>query len=211
MENTTEIGYIYLLINPAFPGFVKIGMTYAEDIKSRMNQLYSTGVPFPFELAYAAKVRTPERVENALHTAFSPHRINPKREFFEIDTIQAISIIKLLEISDETKEIEAEAGNAPIDKVDIEAGKEFTKRRPRFNFLEMGVPLGSEILCTKNGEIAVVKSEREIEFRGEISSLTGATKIIFNLDYNIQPGPYWTYNGRLLRDLYNETYGVEGL
>ncbi len=211
MENTTEIGYIYLLTNPAFPGFVKIGMTYAEDIKTRMNQLYSTGVPFPFELAYAAKVKTPEKVESALHTDFSPNRINPKREFFEIDTLQAISIIKLLEISDETKEVEAEIGNAPIDKIEIEAGKEYTKRRPRFDFFEMGIPLESEIVCIKNGETAIVKSEREIEFRGELSSITNATKIILNVDYGVQSGPYWTYNGRLLRDLYNETYGVQGL
>jgi hypothetical protein len=29
---------------------------------------------------------------------------------------------------------------------------------------------------------------------------------LLSLDYSVQPGPYWTFNGRSLRDIYNETY-----
>ena len=94
MENNT--GYIYIINNPAMPGLIKIGITYAEDVKTRINQLYTTSVPFAFDLVYAAKVINPEKVEAAIHTAFAPNRVNPKREFFSIDPIQAISIIKLL-------------------------------------------------------------------------------------------------------------------
>jgi len=75
-------GIIYLLSNPAMPGILKIGKTTKEDVKLRMKELYSSGVPLPFECVYAAKVKNIDEVERALHTAFSPDRLNPKREFF---------------------------------------------------------------------------------------------------------------------------------
>ena len=79
MENNQ--GIVYILINPAIPNMIKIGMTNNEDVKLRMAQIYSTGVPLPFDCVYAAKVINPEKVEKALHTAFGPDRVNPKREF----------------------------------------------------------------------------------------------------------------------------------
>ena len=87
-------GIIYLLTNPAMPGIVKIGKTTQEDVKVRMQQLYQTGVPLPFECVYAATVNNIDDVEKAFHVAFSPNRLNPKREFFEIEASQAIAIIK---------------------------------------------------------------------------------------------------------------------
>ncbi|MBC7383868.1 MAG: GIY-YIG nuclease family protein [Bacteroidia bacterium] len=54
-------------------GLIKIGITYSEDIKTRMNQLYNTNVLFPFEVACAAKVNNPLKVESVLHIAFGPH------------------------------------------------------------------------------------------------------------------------------------------
>jgi hypothetical protein len=40
--------------------------------------------------------------------------------------------------------------------------------------------------------------------------LTPATKRVLDLEYSVAPGPYWTYQGRLLQDIYNETYPPEG-
>lgn len=199
-----EQGLIYILTNPAMPGLVKIGKTNRADIKQRMFELYSTGVPVPFECAYAAKVNDPDKVETALHTAFSPNRINARREFFSIEPLQAIAILKLLEVSDQTQEVSAEP--ELVDSASREAGEALRKKRPNFNFDEMQIPVGSEILCVRNGESAFVQSSRSVMFRGEETSLTNATKQILELDYNVAPGPYWTYNGRLLRDIYNETY-----
>jgi len=42
-------GLVYVLTNPAMLGLVKIGQT-TNEIKSRMNELNTTGVPLPFEL-----------------------------------------------------------------------------------------------------------------------------------------------------------------
>ncbi len=52
-----EYGIVYLLTNPVMPGLVKIGMTTQEDIDKRMKELYTTGVPVPFECQFACKVK----------------------------------------------------------------------------------------------------------------------------------------------------------
>ena len=83
-------GIVYILTNPAMPKLVKIGRT-SREMEARLGELYSTGVPLPFECAYAARVGDESIVEKAFHRAFGPYRINPKREFFEIEPEQAIA------------------------------------------------------------------------------------------------------------------------
>lgn len=51
-------GIVYVLTNSAMPGLVKIGMTTRESIDTRMKELYSTGVPVPFDCEYACEVKT---------------------------------------------------------------------------------------------------------------------------------------------------------
>lgn len=201
-------GIVYILTNPAIPNMIKIGMTTHEDVKLRMAQIYTTGVPLPFECVYAAKVLNYEKVEKALHIAFGPDRINPKREFFEIDPMQAIAIIKLMEIEDVTPKVANE--KEEVDEIDREAGEAYAKKkRPRFSFGEMNIPIGSELVCVANGESVSVSSDRSVIFRGTETSLTNATRTILNNGYHVAPGPYWTYNGKKLRDIYNETYLAE--
>lgn len=77
-----SLSVVYVLTNPAMPDLVKIGMTDGDDPQTRLSQLYTTGLPFPFELRFACRVTNPAEVEKALHTAFAPQRVNPKREFF---------------------------------------------------------------------------------------------------------------------------------
>jgi hypothetical protein len=198
-------GIVYILTNPAIPNMIKIGMTTHEDVKLRMAQIYTTGVPLPFECVYAAKVSNQDKVEKALHIAFGPDRVNPKREFFEIEANQAIAIIKLMEIEDVTPKVARE--KEEVGEVDREAGEAYAKKkRPRFSFSEMNIPLGSELVSVANGEIITVFSDRTVKFRGEETSLTNATRIILENGYHVAPGPYWTYNGKKLREIYNETY-----
>lgn len=184
---------------------IKIGMTTHEDVKFRMAQIYTTGVPLTFECVYAARVANHDKVEKALHVAFGPDRVNPKREFFEIEAAQAIAIIKLMEIEDVTPKVARE--KEEVDEVDREAGEAYArKKRPRFSFGEMNIPVGSELISVATGEKVSVASDRTVIFRGEETSLTNATRIILDNGYHVAPGPYWTYNGRKLREIYNETY-----
>ena len=42
-------GIVYLLINEAMPSFVKIGETTLQDPQVRIDDLYNTSIPVPFE------------------------------------------------------------------------------------------------------------------------------------------------------------------
>ena len=187
------------------PGLVKIGKTTRGSIDARLNELYSTGVPVPFECAFAARVNDESKVESAFYRVFGPYRLNPKREFFQIEPEQAITLLELMADEDITLALQQEA-----DAVDVAAKNASNKlkaRRPHFNFLEMGIPVGSELCFFQPPhETVMVVSERTVEFRGEEASLTLATREIFGTDYPVAPGPYWSYQGRMLNDIYNETY-----
>ena len=198
---------VYVLANPAMPGLVKIGKTTQADVSLRMNQLYTTGVPVPFECVYAIEVTDCTKVESALHVAFGPSRINPNREFFKIDSEQAIAILKLLEQKDVTPQVSSEL-NSNVSQAEKDSGKKL-KKRPRMNFLEMGIPFDSK-LTFKDGETSVVvKDERKVVYNTEIMTLTAATRKIMELDYSVQPSPYWTFEGKLLKDIYDEVYSDE--
>lgn len=204
----TDIGIVYVLTNPAMPGLVKIGKTFRGSTEARMSELYSTGVPVPFECAYAARVKNAVQVEDALHTAFDPNRVNPKREFFEIDAEQAIAILRLLAVEDVTPQIEKEF-EQQIDETSLEAGKRLREKRPALNFVEMGIPMGAVLESTHGEETATVVSEKLVTFRNETMSLTRATKLFLGNEYSVAPTPHWSFNGKNLREIYNETYQAQ--
>jgi hypothetical protein len=123
---------VYILSNPAMPGLVKIRRTDNQDANNRIGQLYTTGVPVPFTIEYACKFKNPDEVERALHMAFAPQRINPTREFFQIEPDQAIAIRRLLNTEDATKEVSNQSSN--IDPESTQAAVALKAKRPNMNF-----------------------------------------------------------------------------
>jgi hypothetical protein len=204
------LSIVYVLTNPAMPGLVKIGQTSAEDAAVRLGQLYTTGVPFPFHLEFAAKVNNPDEVERALHRAFSPSRVNPRREFFSIEPEQVIVLLKLLHVDEVTSELQQAPAPTEVTAAEVSAGNEYQRRRrPNLNFDEMGIPLGSILHFKEDADsTAIVSSARKVKVGvdGEETSLTALTQSLLGTENAIQPSPYWTYNGRTLLDIYNETY-----
>jgi len=205
-------GLVYVLSNPAMPGLVKIGQT-TNEITSRMNELNTTGVPLPFECLFACEVDDCKVVENALHKAFYPNRVNPRREFFEIDPDQAIAILRLFAKKDVTPAITAEI-NKSVSTAEKEASENYKRRRPPLNFAEIGVPIGAKLVFTY-GETSAevfVSSDRKVKTADsdEEKSLTQVTREILDIDYNIQPTRYWSYEGKSLNAYYNETYTFVG-
>jgi len=201
-------GIVYVLTNPAMPGLVKIGLT-TNAISSRLNELNTTGVPLPFDCLFACEVDDCKLVENSLHKAFYPYRVNPKREFFEIDPDQAIVILRLFTKKDVTPAVTAEI-NKSISVAEKEASEHYKKRRPPLNFTEMGIPIGAKLVFSYDEIITevYVSSARKVKTadNDEEKSLTQITKEILELDYNIQPTRYWNYEGKSLNTYYNETY-----
>ena len=89
---------VYVLTNPAMPGIVKIGMTDRPDVQRRMGDLYTTGVPLPFDCVVARQIEDREaaEIERALHTAFEPNRVNPSREFFQLEPEQVEVLLRVM-------------------------------------------------------------------------------------------------------------------
>lgn len=211
-DNPNNFGIVYVLTNPSMPGLVKIGMTTRDNLDTRMRELYGTGVPVPFECAYACKVKTSDctKIEKALHTAFAPNRINANREFFQIKTEQAKAILELFNKEDITQEITEEIDNDLTSEDKSASAKINSSRRPPLNYFEMGMKKGDILVFTKNPNITIeIIDEKKVLYQEQIYSLTGITKKLLNISHAIQPTGYWSYDNKNLRDIYDETYTIE--
>lgn len=207
-DGNQELGIVYVLTNRVMPGLVKIGMTTRSDIDARMKELYTTGVPVPFDCVYACLVclKDCEKIEKALHKAFEPNRVNANREFFEIKPEQATAILELFNKGDVTEEVKEEIDN-DLETSDKLAKDKVRKRRPSLNFFEMGFHKGDVLSFDKDPNIKVIISgDKKVLFNNENSSLTAVTKQLLNISFAIQPTPHWNYEGKNLTDIYNETY-----
>ncbi len=197
---------VYVLTNAAMPGLVKIGKTTQLEVEERMKQLYGTGVPVPFDCAFACKVKDASEVEKALHFAFGNGRINPNREFFKIEAERVIAVLKLLKVDDITVQFEQQL-EADVEAVDKQSAENLkNSKRPRMNFYEIGIPNGS-ILISKDGQTQVtVVEEKKVNFNGTVCSLTAATRKVLGLpdDYPLQPSPHWTFNGKTVKEIYED-------
>ena len=187
------------------PGLVKIGKTSRGSVLMRLSELYSTGVPVPFECEFAGRVEDEHKVEKAFHMAFGPYRVNPKREFFQIEPEQAITLLQLMITEDVTPTLQREADS--VDPETKSSSNKLKSRRPVLDFLEMGIPVGSTLNFSQSDLTCVVTSNRRVEYQGEDFSLTKLTQKILDLPHRIQPSPHWLYEGRKLKDIYDEVYG----
>ena len=205
-NNQNEI--VYVLSNPAMPGLIKIGKTTQTDLNSRMKQLYTTGVPFPFECEYACEVLDCHKVEKAFHTAFGKTRVNPGREFFEIEAERVKAVLELVAVNDLTPQVEALL-NEDVSYEEKASVKRMKLKRPPMNFFEMGIEAGSELLFKDGKTIAIVEEPKKVRFNDETLSLTALTMELLNIEYSVQPSPYWTYGEKTLHQIYDETYTVD--
>lgn len=183
---------IYVLINEAMPGYVKIGKT--TNLEQRIRSLDTTSVPLPFECFYACTVEDAGFVEKKLHDAFMDHRIRSSREFFEIAPERVVSALKLAEVENVTPKkdfVETEE--------DQQALNQARTKRSIFNFKMVDIPVGAELIFSRDENVkAKVVDNRSIEFNGEITSLSNAAKNILGYDYGVQGTAYWMYEGETL-------------
>lgn len=206
-----EFGIVYLLTNPVMPGLVKIGMTTQEDVDKRMKELYTTGVPVPFDCEFACRVKKTDcaKIEKAMHTAFAPNRINANREFFRIQVEQARAILELFHHEDVTTEVSDEIQN-DLTADDKAASVKSKPHRPPLNFMQMGMSKGDILTYKDNPEITItVFSERSVIYNGNEMAISLVTKELKGSKWYVAPGPNWLYKDRLLGDIYDETYPLD--
>lgn len=210
-KKTEDYGIVYMLTNEAMPGLVKIGKTSRLDLDKRMKELYTTGVPLPFECAYACRVKLchMDEVESALHKAFEPSRVNGNREFFRVSPSQVEPLLKLLthiNEGDATAEVAAEIESemAETDKAAVAKAK---SKRPPLDYFAMGLKAGDVLVYKPDPSVTVtVATARKVMHEGQEMSLTAVTTSLLNSKYSVQPTPYWTCNGESLTDLYDKAF-----
>lgn len=76
------------------PNVVKIGRT-SRPAKKRAKELFSTGVPCPFDIEGVWRVRAEElnELETEIHGALEACRVHRKREFFLMEPGQAVEFV----------------------------------------------------------------------------------------------------------------------
>ena len=182
------------------PGLVKIGLTAGESVESRIAQLSgATGIPLPFECYFAAAVKDCAKLENKLHQLFSENRVNPKREFFEVDPERVVLAISIGEFQEVTP------GPTEIDKEEQEALEKVKARRPPLKLDVLGIRPGDILTCSRDDKItATVVDGNQVDFNGEVQSLSAAAlKALHSLGYSWRTvrGPeYWMFEGELLNE-----------
>ena len=196
------MSFVYILINEAMPGLIKIGRT-TTSVKQRISELNQpAGIPLPFTCYYAARVEDCAKVERKLHEAFGDHRVRDRREFFRLSPHRAQAALELAALEDVTPREEI------IDEYPEDAAMGLireTKRRVLPTFSQYQIPIGSKLQLTKNSEItAVVDGERTVLFNGESVALSAAAlSALKSMGYDWKSAhgaAYWEFEGETIWD-----------
>jgi hypothetical protein len=182
-----------------------LGQTDDGDANRRIGQLYATGVPLPFDIQFACRVKNPLEVQWALDEAFAPCRLDPRPEFFRIDPAQAVAILRLLHEDDATDEIARQPND--VDPESLAAVELVRKRRPNLDLFEMAIDAGSLLEWAHSlGVQVTVVGPRKVKLEEDELPLSAATQRLIGSQYPVRPAPHWKFRGRLLSELYDETY-----
>ena len=216
MKNNT--GVIYILTNPSFPQYVKIG--YADDIDRRLEQLNrSECIPFAFRVY--ATYDVPSRLSDLkIHSIIDNLRPDLRsidnfnghkrvREFYAMSAEEAYSILEAIadihDCRDKLKKYEMSPDEVMSEVTAEEIAIESRKRGNNFTFSDMQIPIGSILEFHNDPEIkCTVVDERRVEYLGETMYLTGlASKVMGKKAF---AGPqYFKYKGALLWDIDKRT------
>jgi hypothetical protein len=190
---------IYVLVNEAMPGLLKIGRT-TDELESRIDSLSRhSGVPLPFECYFAAEVPNAESLERKLHQLFAENRINAKREFFNVDPERVIIAITIGQF----KEITPGKSNvAPEEQLALENAR---ARRPNIKLEALGIKSGDVLVFSRDEFItATVVEGGRLDLKGEILSPSAAAlKILHSLGYSCPTAngyAYWMFQGELITE-----------
>ena len=210
-----KAGVIYILTNPSFPEYVKIG--YADDINKRLSQLNrSECIPFAFRVY--ATYEVPSRLSDLkIHSIID--KLNPDlrsvesfngkkrvREFYAMSPEDAYSILEaiaeihgcgnkltLVAMSEEEKTAEQTA-----QEIDTES----SERLSNFSFIKCQIPKGATITYAYDESITcTVCGEKTVEYEGKTYSLTGLAKQLSGKKYAVAGPRFFKYKGEWLNDI----------
>lgn len=213
-----KTGVIYILTNPSFPDFVKIG--YADDIEKRLQQLNrSECIPFAFRV-YATYEVNSRLSDLKIHSIID--KLNPNlrsidnfngqkrvREFYAMTAEDAYSILEAIaEIhgcSDKLKLIQPNAAEMEAEETAIEIVETRKERLSPFSFSKCNIPVGAVVeffynASDKEGIPCTVVDEKHIDCEGKTYSLSGFASEKMN-GASVAGPRYFKYKGEWLNDI----------
>ena len=207
-----KIGYIYVLTNPSFPEYVKIG--YADNVDARVVQLNrSECTPFAFKKYAVLPVvnRLADKSVHKLIDRFKPElrakeNVNGKirvREFFAMTAQEAVEILDTIGgIYGETPQLFEQTVEEKYDQEIAEKAAIASERKSPFSFFKCGIKEGELITYIHDINITcTVANDREINFNGKLTSLSALAKKLLNRKSGVQGTLHFAYNGEILSAL----------
>jgi hypothetical protein len=211
-------GVIYILTNPSFPEYVKIG--YADDIEKRLSQLNrSECIPFAFRV-YATYEVNSRLSDLKIHSIID--KLNPNlrsidnfngqkriREFYAMPPEDAYAILEAIaEIhgcADKLKLAKPSEDELVAEETAREIVEESKERAAPFRFSMCNIPMGSEIkfCCRGNdntGKVCTVVDDRHVSYEGRALSLSALASELTGKT-PVQGPSYFKYNGEWLNDI----------
>ena len=210
-----KAGVIYILTNPSFPEYVKIG--YADDIDKRLKQLNrSECIPFAFRV-YATYEVSSRLSDLKIHSIID--KLNPNlrsvesfdgkqrvREFYAMSPEDAYSILEAIaeihNCTDKLKIVTPSEKEKEAEQIAQEIDTESTERLANFSFGKCGIKPGEKIQLVDDPDYDItVVDDRNVEYDHQIYSLTALAKLLTGKKYSL-PGPkFFMYKGERLNDL----------
>lgn len=205
---STKNGVIYILTNPAFPEYVKIG--YADNLEHRLNSLNNSSVPMHFRVyaVYDVKERlTDKKVHKLIDTLNPDLRVidkfdgkEHKREFYVMSAEDAFTLFECIaKISGTAHCLRRMKPNGREVYEEKEAQE---SRRGPFRFSYCGIKPGETVVFKNDSNItATVVNDKHVKFGDETLSLSALAKRLLETRVST-PGPaFFTYNGELLCEM----------
>lgn len=210
------MGYIYILTNPSFQQYVKIG--YATDVKQRLDELNrSSAVPFAFRV-YATYEVDSALSDKKLHSILdklnpdlrSTEEINGKkriREFYAMSPEDAYSILEAIaEINgfrSRLKKWKATISEQQDEALAIEINDQHQERLAPFRFSMCNISVGEQVefCCPGNahdGELFTVVDDKHVQHDGEPWAMTTLAKHLLNAKWALAGPKYFKYRGEWL-------------
>ena len=212
-------GVIYILTNPSFPQYVKIG--YADNVESRLKQLNNSEcIPFAFRIyaTYEVEERLTDLKLHALFDQLNPNlrsidNVDGKkrvREFYAMSPEQAYSILetiavlggrknrlKLWELSEEQRQDVELAG---------EIEDEHIERLSPFTFSKCNIPVGATITYINRGKSnsgleVIVVDDKNVEYQGKKYSLSALATELSGSKHGVAGPRYFKYQGEWLNTI----------
>ena len=183
-------GVIYILTNPSFPDYIKIG--YAKNLERRLQQLNrSETIPFAFR-AYAVYEVESALTDKELHKLID--RLNP--DLRSIETFDGRERVK------EFYAMSAEDAYSLLESIaKISGTQERLKRVQPEGHEIIDEQIAEEVREDDESVRPTVVDDRHIEYNGETTSLSALAQKLKGFTHPVQGTIWFTYNGEKLDDL----------